>query len=257
MADWGCLPQQEEAFAQSRANAEKALELEPTIASVHITLGELAFYHQWDWLAAEKEYKLAIELDPTDGHGAYAVFLVAMGRTDEGLAEIKKEREIDPTSELTNVMDTYVFYLAHRYDQAIDKAQKALELYPDSGSIYYWLGQSYEQKGMNEQALEAYLKSDAGFGPEWLAAARSAFKKDGMEGFWRHKLETSNDNYPIALCIQPLLYAHTGDKERTLSLLHSNYQRHCDGLQFLKVEPAYDGIRNDPRFKQLVAQLHL
>jgi tetratricopeptide (TPR) repeat protein len=257
LADWGCVPQQEEIFAKSQAAAQKALELDPTFADNHITLGELAFYHQWDWPTAEKEYRRAIELDPNNGHGPYAIFLVAMGRTDEGLAEIRKERELDPTSELSNVMDAYVSYLAHRYDEAISKGTKALELYPDSGAIYYWLAQSYEQKGMKEQAVAAYWKSDAGLGPQWITASKNAYKKDGMRGFWRHQLEMKIDNQPVAPCIQPLLYAHMGDKERTLNLLSSSYQHHCDGLQFLNVEPAYNNVRGDPRFKEIVARLHL
>ncbi|HEX5316051.1 MAG TPA: tetratricopeptide repeat protein, partial [Candidatus Kapabacteria bacterium] len=169
LADWGC-DSQAEMFPKAKVAALKAVELDPNLADAHTSLGELAFYYEWNWPKAEQEYQQAMQLDPNAAHDSYAIFLVAMGRTEQGLSEMKKAHQIDPTSEMENVTSTYVFYLAHRYDEAIEQAQRTLELYPSSHSIYYWLGQSYERKGMNEQAVDAYLKSDDGFGPDWHEA---------------------------------------------------------------------------------------
>ena len=149
---------QDEAFAKSKEAALKALELDPASGEAHTQLGELAFYHEWDWSKAEKELKQGIALDPNQGHATYAIFLVAMGRQEEGLAEMRKAHELDPVSELSNVLNTYVFYLTHHFDEAIDQANKTLELYPRSGATFYWLGASYEMKGMDHEAINTYLQ---------------------------------------------------------------------------------------------------
>ena len=256
LADWAC-GSQAEMFPKAEAAALKAVQLDPNLADAHASLGELAFYYEWNWPKAEQEYQRAMQLDPNAAHDSYAIFLIAMGRTEQGIAEMKKAHQIDPTSEMANVTSTYVFYLAHRYDDAIEQANKTLELYPNSHSIYYWLGQSYERKGMYDQAVQSYWKSDTGFGPPWLEASRNAYKEDGMRGFWRHQLKMQIEKKPLEACWNSLIYAHIGDKERTLALLDSGYQHHCDGLQFLKAEPVYDGLRNESKYKELVARLQL
>ncbi len=259
LADWGCTPQ-EQAFQKSKAAALKAVELDPGSAQGHSILGDLAFYREWDWRKAEKEYKQAIDLDANDAsiHAAYAVFLTATNRQDQGLSEMTQARAADPVSEMTNVMSAYLFYLDHRYDQAIAQAKKTLELYPRSGSAYYWLGQSYERKGLDKQAVSAYLSppppSDAKL--EKIESWRDR-NKQSLRGFWQKQLETKAWNHPVEACWQTLIYAHLGDKERTLQLLEWGFQHHCDGLQFLTVEPIYDNLRDDARYKSLVSRLGL
>lgn len=261
LADSACWSQAD-AFIKARSATQKALELDPSLGKTHTLLGNLAFYHDWDWSNAEKEYARAIELDPNDAeaHAAYAVFLVAMNRQEHGLEEINKAHQLDPVSEHTNMVHSYVLYLAHQYDQSIDHTMKTLELYPRSGASYYWLGQAYERKGMYEQAANAYITSGTvggGDKQEWLESSRRAFQKGGMVGYWqRQSLEKQNQG-PAGTCWRSFLYAHMGDKERTLQWLDWGFQHHCDGLQFLKAEPIYDSLRDDPKFKKLVAQLQL
>jgi tetratricopeptide (TPR) repeat protein len=259
LADWGCVPQ-EQAFPKSKAAALKAVELDPGSAQGHAVLADLAFYREWDWPKAEKEYKQAIDLDANDAeiHAAYAVFLTATDRQEQGLREMTQAQAADPLSELTNMMSTYLFYLDHQYDQAIAQAKKTLELYPRSGSAYYWLGQSYERKGMDKEAVSAYLSppppSDAKL--EKIESWRDR-NQQSLRGFWQKQLETKAGNHPVAACWQTLIYAHLGDKERTFQLLEWGFQHHCDGLQFLKVEPIYDNLRNDDRYKTLLSRLGL
>jgi TolB-like protein/DNA-binding winged helix-turn-helix (wHTH) protein/TolA-binding protein len=258
LADWYCWPQ-ENAFANSQAAALKAIELDPTLPSPHASLGELAFYHDWDWAKAGLEYKRAIELGPNhaETHSSYAIYLIAMGRQDEGLREMKIAHELDPVSEFMNMQSTYAFYLTHQFDRAIDQGNRTLELYPSSTATYYWLGQTYERKGSPEQAASFYLKAPPGPVTKLVEDNRKAYRQSGLRGFWLHQLAKERDTSAPRPCAEIFDYAHLGDKERTLQSLQWGYQHHCDGLQFLKVEPLYDDLRGDSRFEDLIAHLGL
>ena len=163
LADMGCMPQQE-GFLKSKQYALKAVELDPDLPDAHTILGSIAFYYEWDWARTEKELQQAIALDPNDGgaRSSYAIYLTALGRTEDGLAEMRKAQQLDPVSQMSNITSTYVFYLAHQFDHAIVAAKRILELYPQSGAAYYWLGQCYEQQGKEQEALAAYRHASTG-----------------------------------------------------------------------------------------------
>lgn len=256
LGDWGCSPQAE-AFAKSRAAALKVIELDPTVASAHLQLANLDFTSEWNWPKAESEYAEAIRLDPNDAgtHSSYAIFLAAMGRRDQAIGEMEKAREIDPVSEVTNMLDTYVLYLAHQYDPAIAQGKKTLELYPNSGATDYWMGQIYEAKGMARDAFTSYIKTNSGT-PAQLAGLHAAFEKDGLKGFWleQFKRNASKPDWP---CWQAMFYAHVGDKERAINMLEQSFDHHCDGLQFLKTNPVFDALREDPRYHELISKMKL
>jgi TolB-like protein/DNA-binding winged helix-turn-helix (wHTH) protein/Tfp pilus assembly protein PilF len=255
LADWRCWPL--DTFAKAEASAWKATELDPDFAGSRATLAELAFYHEWNWKKADEEFRKALELDPNAAgtYSSYAIYLVSMGQPERALANMQKAQKLDPVSEETNVTHAYLYYLAHQYDQAIEQAKKTLDLYPGLGAVYYWLGQSYEQKGMAEEAIAAYLKCRAN-APNEVAALRSAYKKRGLPGYWleerRLRKKAKKEVDPV---LQAMYYSHTGEKEKAVQALRLGFEQHCDGLQFLKVEPVYDSLRDDPKFKELVAQL--
>jgi TolB-like protein/tetratricopeptide (TPR) repeat protein len=256
LGDWGCSPQAE-AFPKSRAAALKAIELDPTLAGAYAQLANLDFTSEWDWPKAESEYAEAIRLDPNDAEArsSFAIFLAAMGKHDQAIAEIKKAHEIDPVSEVTNMLDTYVLYLAHQYDLAIAQGNKTLELYPNSGATDYWMGQTYEAKGMARDAFTSYIKTNSGT-PAELAGLHAAFEKDGLRGFWMEQLKRSASK-PDWPCWQAIFYAHVGDKERAMQMLVQSFDHRCDGLQFLKANPVFDPLRDDPRYHELISKLKL
>src|ERR1700683_2285860 len=256
LGDWGCSPQAE-TFAKSRAAALKAIELDPTLASAYCQLADLDFTAEWNWPKAEQEYLQAIRLDPNDAESlsSYAIFLVAMGKPEQAIAELKKAQELDPVSELTNMLSTYVLYFAHEYDQAVDQGNKTLELYPNSRATDYWMGHIYEQKKMPAESFAFYLKSNSA-PPAEVAALHAAFEKDGLRGFWLRELKES-ENKPDWPCWKGIFYAHTGDQEQAMQILQQSFDHHCDGLQFLKTNPVFDPLRDDPRFKELMVKLKL
>ena len=261
LADWACWPQQD-AFEKSRKAAQEAMKLDPDLADAHAAIAELAFYHDWDWTRSEREFKRAVELDPNDANtrASFGIFLIAMGQTDRGLSEFEKAHELDPVSEFTNMIGAYMFYLSHRFDQAIDQAQKAIDLYPQSAAAHYWLAQSYEQNGMSKQAADTYLKTLmlANLPAEQLTSARQAIALSGLQGYWQHELlRKRNGSQGDRPCWKTLIYAHLGDTERTIRQLQWGLDQHCDGLQFLKVEPIYDRFRRDARFQEMVQKMRL
>jgi TolB-like protein/Tfp pilus assembly protein PilF len=254
LADWRCWPL--ETFTKAETSARRATELDPDFAGSRATLGELAFYHEWNWGKADEEFRKALELDPNAAgtYSSYAIYLASMGQSERALASVRKAQQLDPVSEETNLTHVYVYYLAHQYDQAIEQAKRTLELYPGSGAVYYWLGQSYEKKGMAEEAIAAYLKCRAN--ADDVVVLRSAYKKRGLPGYWQQEMRLRKKaKKEVDPVLQAMYYSHTGEKEKALQVLRLGFEQHCDGLQFLKVEPVYDSLRDDPKFKELVAKL--
>jgi TolB-like protein/thioredoxin-like negative regulator of GroEL len=261
LADSACWPQQS-TFEESRKAAQRALERDPDLADSHAAIAEIAFYHDWDWPTTEREFKRAIELDPNDANtrASYGIFLIAMGKSEEGLSEFKRVQALDPVSEFTNMIGAYMYYLSHRFDQAIEQANKAIELYPKSAGAHYWLGQSYEQNGNTKEAADTYLKTMmlANLSAEQLAAARQAVAIHGLHGYWQNELvrnrRSDHDDSP---CWRTLIYAHLGERERVIRQLQLGLDQHCDGLQFMRVEPIYDKFRADPRFEEMLKKMRL
>jgi len=247
------------AFSKSRSLALKAIELDPSLSVPRTILGEIAFAHEWDWGEANKQYRQGIENNPNDAgaHASYAIYLVSMGQTEAGLIEAEKARALDPVSEITNLIITYVLYLSRHYDQAIDQANRTVELYNGSPAVTYWLGVLYERKGMPDRAVEFYLKTVSGI-PEEVPLRRAAYKKGGMAEYWREDQRIRIKQHAnIDAVHQAMYHTLTGEKEKAIKQLQLAYRVHCNGLQYLKVEPVYDRLRDDPRFKALLARLDL
>ena len=259
LGDWHCSPY-EDVFSKSKAAALRALELDPTLGPAHTWLGTLAFFHEWDWDKAETEYRQAIQLSPNyaPAHILYAVFLVCMAKQDEGLAEMRKALELDPTAEFTNMISVHILYLARRYDEAIEQAKNAIQLYPDSWGTYFWLGVAYERKGMYEQAVEAYLKSQKFHGaePKELDALRNAYQKSGIRGYWQQVRDTTSGDGSDT-CSMSSIYARFGETERIIDYLNQAVRNHCPSVRTLKVDSFYDNLRDNPRFQNLMVRLRL
>jgi TolB-like protein/DNA-binding winged helix-turn-helix (wHTH) protein/Tfp pilus assembly protein PilF len=256
LGDWRCW--HTEPFDRAEIAASKAIELEPRNARAHAVLAEVGFARDWNWVGPAEQFATAIDLDPNDAgiHSRYGMFLVAIGKEEQGLAEERKAQELDPYSVRTNDTHTWTLYLAHRFDEAIDHAKHALAVSPAYGQ-YYWLGQCYERKNMPDQAVENYLKAMSGM-PKELPLRRAAYEKAGLAGYWEEderlrKLRKER----IDAVFQAMYYAHRGKKAKAIEQLELAYQQHCDGLQFLKVEPVYDSLRDDPKFKALLMRLGL
>ena len=258
----GLLPPNE-AFPKAKAAAMRALQIDDRLAEAHTSLAQIKLLYEWDWAGAEREYKRAIELDPNyaTAHHWYGFELAALSRFDEAVIEIRKAQALDPLSPIINSSAGFVFYHARQYDQSIVEERKTLEMDPNFILAHGRLAQAYEQKGMNKEAVEEYLRAETLLGEHAEEIAlRQAFSLSGMKGFKQKQLdlaiERSKGQYVPASTIAQY-YASLGEREHAFEWLEKAYQERAGVLVWLKVDPRWDGIRSDPRFADLIRRVGL
>jgi len=254
-----------ESFAKARNAATKALEIDETLAEAHTSLAYTLAFHDWNWTTAEKEFKRAIELNPNyaTAHQWYSEFLVVVGRFDEARMEIERARELDPLSLIIYTDVAAYYYLTRQYDETIAQSQKVIEIDPNFPFAYVFLWASYQQKGMDREAVNAYLKGVTlfwGDGVEQVKELEKAFDKSGIKGFWQKRLEQISKpsrkqtylDWDFAVC-----YVQMGDKERAIESLQKSYVARNRWIINIKYEPTFDSIRTDPRFQELLKKMGL
>ena len=241
--------------------ALKALSLDNTLADAHSMLGTIELFYDWDWSAAEGEFKRTMELNANDvwAHEWHSRGLVTRGRTDEATAEAKLSIALDP-SPLSGDYPIWVFILARRYDLALERTQELFELAPNYVWAHYEVAQIYEQKGRAEEAAQEYLKADELFGmdPKRVAQLTEAIARSGAQGYWRRTLEnykeSSKSNYVPSVLVAGAC-VRVGDKESAFQWLEKGFDERDDLMINLKVEPVFDAIRSDPRYQDLVRRV--
>jgi eukaryotic-like serine/threonine-protein kinase len=250
-----------ELLAKEKAAAQKALELDETLAEAHAGLA-LIKRDEWDWAGAENEYKRAIELNPNyaGAHGNYAFYLSIMGWTTEALAEIKRAQELDPLRINIKRQEAIILIFARRYDEANQASQNVVKMQPDDGSSHGYLGHTYVAKGMYAEAIAEYKKeiSIDGEMPSTLCYLGYAYAISGKHHEALdilNKLKTTKEHVsPAELAI---LYVGLGDTEAAFQSLERAYSAHDLQLQYLKVDSHYDSLRSDPRFADLMRRVGL
>ena len=246
---------------KAKGFALSALSLDDTLASAHSTLGYIELLYDWNWSAAEEEFKRTMALNPNYvwAHEWHSRFLVTSGRTEEAIAEVKQSIGLDP-SPLSGDYSIWVFILARRYDLALDRAQALTELAPNFSWGHFDLAQIYEQTGRTEEAAREFLKADELFGmaPHKIAMLEEAMAKSGAEGYWRRTLrnykESAKSNYVPSVMVAAAC-VRTADKECAFRWLERGFEERDDLMINLKVEPIFDAIRSDPRFQDLVRRV--
>ncbi|MCI0402423.1 MAG: protein kinase [Acidobacteria bacterium] len=252
-----------EARPLGKAAALKALELDPNLGEAHASLAAAYQYYDWDWAAAEREFRRAIELNPNyaSAHQWYANHLVMFGRHSESLAEARRARELDPLSLIINVTFGWRFYFARRYDDAIEVHRKTVELDPDFILARVSLGRAYKQKGMYEAAIAEFrralalsadnLDARAGLGQAYALSGNKLGAKNVLAQFE----QMSKKRYVPAYYVAEV-YVALGEKEAAFRWLEKAYEERSDWLVFIKVEPRLDPLRGDPRFADLVRRMN-
>jgi DNA-binding winged helix-turn-helix (wHTH) protein/Tfp pilus assembly protein PilF len=259
LAMTGALPTRE-GSEKAKDAALEALALDPGLAEARVSLGTILFRYEWDWAGAERELRRAVTDNPeyAHGHHDYAWFLVATGRFDEALAEMELARDADPMSPLANADVGWVYLRARRYDEAIAQIERTLELEPDFSPAFACLELAYVYKGMYAEARDVALRHMAELNaePALLAAVAASDPAEGLRTSWRwrlgRRLEESRMPYPTAA-----LYAALGEKESAFEFLERAFVERDPMLVSVNVDPAFDGLRADPRFVDLLRRLGL
>jgi TolB-like protein/Tfp pilus assembly protein PilF len=252
------------AMPKAKQYALKALDLDPNLAHAHTALAAVRFYGDWDWAAAEKEFKRALELNPSDAeaHRRYSVYLSALGRGEEALAEIRRAQQLDPLSTLTQVDVGWMFYFARQYDQAVEQCRRALELDPNSDNSYDCLGSGYLAKGRYEQAIAAFQRalSLSGGDPDHLVGLARAYALAGRKAEARkvlRELRQLSEGAYVPPYYLAAVHVALGENEQALTWLEKAYRERDTYLPWLKVDEALDPLRADPRFHELLSRLRL
>jgi TolB-like protein len=251
-----------EAYPRAKAAASKALEMDGTLAEAHASMGLAELEYDWDWVVAEKEFKRAIELNPSyaTAHQWYAVYLSAMGRHNEALAEIKRAEDLDPLSLIISVAGGSLFFAARRYDEAIAQCRKALELNAGFYLAHSCLGLVNGQEKRYEESVSEYQKAiglepgsprlAAGLARAYAAAGRKSEALKIISNLRELSKQRYVSPYGIAMT-----YAALADLDQTFAWLEKAYQDRSVGLATLKVDPWVDPLRSDPRFQDLLRRM--
>src|SRR5713226_5122412 len=248
---------------RARAAALRALELDEGLPEAHTALALIVQNQDWDWQTSEKEYRRAIELNPNyaTAHHWYAEHLMWLGRFDEALSESERARQLDPLSLIIATDNGAILYFSRQYDRAIEQFRDVLRKDPNfsrAGLIVY----VYVEKGMFAQALgEVELfRRLYGEGPWYWSELAYIHGRAGQLEKARRELEKL-EQLDRRQQLDPvnMLWAHLGlgDKEEALADLEKAYSEHFSILTTLKVEPAFDPLRSDPRFADLLRRVGL
>jgi len=262
-AIFGTVPA-DEAAPKARQAAQRALEIDPTLAEAETSLATVKFNYDWDWTGAEEGFEHAIQLNPSyaTAYQRYSLLLTAMGRFQDGFTQINKARELDPSSFSINFSLGWRLYLARQYDRAIAQLRNTLEMDPSYELPHLILGQAYEEKGSFELAIPELRKAvDLSHGtPLMLAALAHAYARAGQRAEAQQlltQLEAASKHQYVSPYYLAIVYVGLGEKEQALTFLEKAFADRSNGVIFMAVEPELDPVRSDPRFVALERRLRL
>ena len=254
-----------EAGAKGRVLARKALEIDPTLAEAHTSLGLIHTWYDYDWVAAEREFKRALELNPNypAAHLWHGFLLTTLGRADESIAEAKRAIELDPLSDEANATLGVYFFYARRYDEAMQQLRKTLELDPHNWFAHLYLARTYEQKGDLPAAITELKKTQLMEGAAWevWSALGHAYAISGKKVEAQKIIIELKENKQKRSWVWPYniatIYAGLGEKDQAFACLDKEYKEGAYYLGYLKSDPELDGLRGDPRFAELLRRVNL
>jgi TolB-like protein/DNA-binding winged helix-turn-helix (wHTH) protein/Tfp pilus assembly protein PilF len=260
-----------DAMPKARDAALRTIELDPSLASGHTTLGFVKAHYEFDWPGAEREYLRALALNPNDAyaHLFYSnSYLSPLGRHAEAIEEMQKAIAIDPFSAPVQSFLGRTYIWSRQFDKALAQFQKCAELFPGFAIDHERLAQLYAFLGRFDEATAEDTKARLLSGEDTKsalkkeAALRQAFAADGPPGYWKMLLElTQMADSPPETYQSPfgaaILYAHLGEKKKALDSLEHAYEHRSLAMTELAIEPAFDSIRAEPRFQDLLRRVQL
>jgi DNA-binding winged helix-turn-helix (wHTH) protein/TolB-like protein/tetratricopeptide (TPR) repeat protein len=245
--------------------AQQALALDEELAEAHASLGLMHLAYDWEFPAAEQELMRAIELSPglADARMWYGRYLALMGRFDESIAELKRAAELDPLSPLIRTEAGLPYFLAGRYDAAVAWNVGMLEIDPNLPQVQVNLAITYAEQGQLAKALtefERVRQTDAGFKLNigWLIvyAYAKAGDRAAAERTLRQTLNEAQGRY-VYPYDAALAYGAMGEKDQAFEWLEKGYQERVAQMAWLRVDPRFKPLRDDPRFDDLLRRVGL
>ncbi len=253
-----------EIFPKAKTVIKRALELDNQSAEAHTALGYTQAFYDWDFAGAEKSFKRALELNPNyaTAHQWFGEFIMALGRFDEARTHLERAAQIDPVSPIMFSSMAGLYDLQGDADNEIGQARKVLEIDPNFAYGYFYLGMGFEGKGMDAEASEALAKTMTLFGepPECAEEVKAAFKKNGLKGWWKKRLEqveTRPHLKNFQAYFKALIQIRLDDKQGALESLNRAFQQRERSFVYVKYEGRFAPLRDDPRFQDLLRRIGL
>ena len=244
-------------LAKGRTALMRALALDDTLAKAHLALGNAFFYADWNWNGAEREYRRALDLDPNSAaaHCSYASFLDSMGRFDESLKEQEVQLHLDPD------LGCPVISSLIPLEPQIERERRFMETHGATDERYWNLGLLLWKAGRLKEANEVWQEWMNHLGYTDVARAMGhAYARDGYPGAireWARAAEGAAKQRHVARIMMVYMYGVLGDNDRAFAWLEKAFTEHESSMQSLKVFIAWDPLRSDPRFKEMVRNVGL
>jgi DNA-binding winged helix-turn-helix (wHTH) protein/TolB-like protein/tetratricopeptide (TPR) repeat protein len=252
-----------EVVPKAKAAALKAVEIDGTLAEAHAILGDIYFWYDWDWRAAETQHVRALELDPkcAEARFGYAHLLSNTQRHEKAIAGIKRARELDPLSLRINALEGQILFFAGKYDESLDRLNKTIDLEPNFWLSHLFISRVYSEKGMHREAVAAAEKAGELSGNSQSIAARGyALAKWGKLTEARvllaMLLELSTTRYVPPYNIA-FAYNGLGERDKTLDYLEKGFAEKDLRMVFLKVDLMWDNLHAEPRFISILERMKL
>jgi TolB-like protein/Tfp pilus assembly protein PilF len=254
-----------ESVSKARPAAQAALAVDPKNADAHCVLANIAASYDWDFAAAEREYHLAIGLDPNNSTARewYGHYLIIRNRIPEAQAETSLALDLDPVSPIFNSARAETFYYARDYDASIDQARRTVEQYPNTPNTIYariWLASAYREKKQYPEALQEFeqLRQLAGDNPAVLMLYGHAQAVSGNNAEAQKvltKLHTLAQTRYVPAIYFAVLHAGLGEKDSAFTWFDKALKERDDRMIYLGVDPLVDPIRSDDRFRKLLNRI--
>jgi tetratricopeptide (TPR) repeat protein len=253
-----------DSYARAKEYARKALALDETVPSAHASLAWSLFIYDWDWEGAEREFRRAIELNPryASAHQWFAFLLCSRGQHDAALLEAHTALELDPASVSIRRAVGWMYHYARRYETAHDYLARAIEMDPTAVETYRILAQNFAMQGRLGEAERIFRETlllpaagaytKAGLGWVLGRAGKRAEAEKLLE-----ELEASAQEGYVSPVPFSMLHIGLGNLDRALDWAERAHDERRGWLAYFKVNPLLDPVRNEPRFKALLAKMRL
>ena len=251
-----------EAITEAKAAALQALQIDPSLAEAHVSLGHIKLWLDWDWSAAEREFKQGITLNPSSAlaHNQYGMYLAISGRIPDAITEVKRAQELDPLSPIVNSDLGWCLLYGGQYPDAIAQFKKTLEFDATSVSAHQGLGIAFSQQGQHDdgiaelkKALELSENSPVMIGYLGAAYAHKGNKADA-ETMLQQLQGLAARQYVPSTAVATIQVA-LGNKNAALDLLDKAYDEHDFFMAQIGVAPWFADLRSESRFKALIQKL--
>jgi len=251
----------EEALPKMHEYATRALALDSTSAEAHTSVGIALLWGRRDWAGAERHFVQAMRLNRgySPGHGAYSVLLLAEGRFGEALRNARQAVAMDPLSLLNNYTLAWNLYQSHQFEPALAAAKQTLAIAPQFPPAHSIQARIEERLGRYESAIENQ-GGPAAWGTTDVGALREAYAKDGPPGYWRAQLAFYRQYHPVRRKSDTwvaYIYTALGERDSAFAALDRALRGNEGDVLYLKVDPALDGLRDDPRMPEYIRRLGL